>query len=68
MKRPTRQQLDAYLDRVVRRARHIRQLNLSTEGCLHQALEESQSLLASIAMYRHLLKRMDEQEKLAALS
>lgn len=61
MKRPTLNQIDAYLERVVNRARDLQQLNLSAEAGLHQALEESQNLLASIAMYRHQLKTIAQQ-------
>ena len=61
MKRPTTHQLDAYLERVVNRLRDLRQLNLSAETGIHQALEESQNLLASIAMYRHQLLTVAQQ-------
>ncbi len=61
MKRPTTNQLDAYLERVVNRLRDLRQLNLSGETGIRQALEESQNLLASIAMYRHQLKTTAQQ-------
>ena len=62
MKRPTLNQIDSYLERVVDRARDLRQLNLSAEAGILQALEESQNLLASIAMYRHQLKTMAQQQ------
>ena len=62
MKKHSAKQLDAYLDRVIGRIRELRQLNLSAEGGLHEALEESQNLLASIAIYRHMLKNVDRQE------
>ena len=58
MKKHNVNQLDAYLERVLRRIRELRQLNLSAEGGLHEALEESQNLLASIAIYRHMLKNV----------
>ena len=67
MKRPTTQQLDAYLERVVNRLRDLRQLNLSAEAGIHQALEESQNLLASIAMYRHQLKTIARTTQLENL-
>ena len=62
MKKHSVTQLDAYLDRVLGRIRELRELNLSAEGGLHEALEESQNLLASIAIYRHMLKNVERQE------
>lgn len=62
MTRPTPHQLDAYLERVIDRVRHLRQLNLAAESGLHEALEESQNLLANIALYRHLLKSAAQHE------
>lgn len=67
MKRPTTHQLDAYLERVVNRLRDLRQLNLSGETGIRQALEESQNLLASIAMYRHQLKTIAHTTQLENL-
>jgi hypothetical protein len=62
MKKPTTSQLDAYLERMIRRAGKLSQLNLSAESGLREALEESQNLLANLAMYRHLLKHMAQQQ------
>ena len=56
MNTSTVQQLDTYLARVVERANELRQLNLTAEHGTRQALEESQRLLATLAMYRHQLK------------
>ena len=62
MKKHTVHQLDAYLERVLGRIRTLRQTNLAAEGGLHEALQESQHLLASIAMYRHMLKNVERQD------
>ena len=68
MKKQTENQLDAYLDRVIARVRQLRQLNLSAESGLHEALEESQNLMASIAIYRHMLKNAERQEHSGAFA
>ncbi len=68
MKPPSANQLDVYLERFVDRARRLKQLNLAADGGLRQALEESQNLLASIAMYRHQLKHAVQQEEALALA
>lgn len=49
-------ELDTYLDRIIQRADEMRRLNLTIDGELQHALEESQHLLAVLAMYRHTLK------------
>ena len=48
--------LNTYLDRVIERANEMRRLNLTADGNVQHALEESQHLLAVLAMYRHALK------------
>ncbi len=68
MKKHTVHQLDAYLERVIRRIRELRQLNLSAESGLYEALEESQHLIASIALYRHMLKNAELQEHSGAFA
>ena len=68
MKKHTIHQLDAYLERVIRRIRDLRQLNLAAESGLHEALEESQHVMASIAIYRHMLKNVDSQEHSSAFA
>ena len=68
MKKHTVSQLDAYLDRVIGRIRDLRQLNLSAESGLYEALEESQNLMASLAIYRHMLKNVEEQEHSGAFA
>ncbi len=68
MKRATTSQLDAYLERFVDRARQLKQLNLKADGGLHAALEESQHLLAAIAMYRHQLKTLAHEAQAAVLA
>ena len=53
-------QLDVDLDRVMHRIRHLRQLDLSVESNLQQALDESLQLLGAIALYRHSLREINE--------
>ena len=68
MKKHTVNQLDAYLERVIGRIRELRQLNLSAESGLYEALEESQNLMASIAIYRHMLKNVESKEHSGAFA
>lgn len=62
----TRSQLDTYLERVIDRVKHIQELNLSLDDALHEAMTESQNLLAVMAMYRHGLKSMEKQNGIRA--
>ena len=48
-------QLTSCLERIAGRTEHLRELDLSTEDGRCQALEESRALLATVALYRHLL-------------
>ena len=50
-------QLAAQLDKIVDRIQQIRQLDLSLESNLQQALAESQDTLGALALYRSLLSR-----------
>ena len=50
-------QLAAQLDQIVDRIQQIRQLDLSLESNLQQALAESQDTLGALALYRKLLSR-----------
>lgn len=56
MNTTVKHELDTYLDRIIQRADEMRRLNLTADGELQHALEESQHLLAVLAMYRHALK------------
>ncbi len=58
----TTYRLDSQLDNVVTRIQHLRQLDLSLEANLQQALEESQNMLGALAMYRKLLRRAADYE------
>lgn len=55
-------QLEACLERVVNHVRHLRQLDLSVEAELEQALAESRQVLGAIAQYRGLLKKAAPHE------
>ena len=68
MKKHTVPQLDAYLERMLGRIRELRALNLSAESGLHEALEESQNLMASLAIYRHMLKNVEKKEHSGAFA
>ncbi len=48
-------QIDAYWEGLADRVQDLKQLDLSVEDNLEQALEESQWLLGAIAHCRHLL-------------
>ena len=48
-------QIDAYWEGLADRMQGLKQLDLSVEDNLEQALEESQRLLGAIAHCRHLL-------------
>ena len=48
-------QIDAYWEGLADRVQGLKQLDLSVEDNLEQALEESQRLLGAIAHCRHLL-------------
>ncbi len=53
----TETQLEAQLDKIVDRIQQIRQLDLSLESNLQQALTQSQDTLGALALYRKLLSR-----------
>ena len=50
-------QLAAQLDTIVDRIQQIRELDLSLESNLQQALAESQDTLGALALYRKRLRR-----------
>ncbi len=53
----TESQLAAHLDHIVDRIELIRQMDLSVEANLEQALRQSQDTLGALALYRKLLNR-----------
>ncbi len=53
-------QLDACLDRLVGHLDHLRQLDLSVAADVAHALEASQEVLGTLAMYRGLLQRLED--------
>ena len=55
----TENQLDTYLDSVVKRAEQLRQRNLFTDTERQHALEEIQDLQGTLAMCRGLLRRIE---------
>ncbi|MFQ5569337.1 MAG: hypothetical protein ACE5G0_06655 [Rhodothermales bacterium] len=63
----TDHQLDAQLDNVVNRIQHLRQLDLSLEDNLQQALEESQNMLGALALYRKVLRRAADYGRVSPL-
>lgn len=52
-------QLDAYLDRVVHHIQHLRQLDLTDEAAVDQAMTQSQQVMGALAMYRHQLRHAE---------
>lgn len=57
-------QLDAHLDNILDGVQHLRQLNLATVAECEQALQESRHLLGALALYRHQLTKLEEQQAL----
>ncbi len=55
----TKNQLDTYLDSVVKRVERLRQGTLFTEAQRQEALEEIQDLQGALAMCRGLLRRIE---------
>ena len=53
----TESQLATHLDHIVDRIEVLRQMDLSLEADLQQALQQSQDTLGAIAMYRKMLSR-----------
>ncbi len=53
----TESQLAAHLDHIVDRIELIRQMDLSVEANLEQALQQSQDMLGALALYRKLFSR-----------
>ena len=60
-------QLAAQLDTIVNRIQQIRQLDLSLESNLQLALAESQDTLGALAMYRKLLSRAADYNRVPQL-
>ena len=52
-------QLDTYLDRVVNHIQQLRQLDLSDEAAVEQAMNQSQQVMGALAMYRHQLRHAE---------
>ena len=59
----TESQLAAHLDHIVDRIEHIRQMDLSLEANLQQALQQSQDTLGALALYRKLLSRVADDRR-----
>ena len=59
--------LAAQLDKIVERIQEIRQLDLSLESNLQQALIESQDTLGALAMYRKMLSRAADYGRVSQL-
>ena len=59
----TENQLASYLDNIVDRIQHIRQMDLSSEANLQTALQESQDTLGALALYRKMLSRAADYQK-----
>ena len=59
----TEGQLGAYLDHIVDRIQHIRQMNLSTEADLQVAMQQSQETLGALALFRRQLSRVADNEQ-----
>ena len=53
----TEHQIASHLDHIVDRIEHLRQMDLSVEANLQQALQQSQDMLGALAMYRRMLSR-----------
>lgn len=62
---PKKHEIQACLDNVVRDIQYIRDLDLSDETDLVQALEKSQGILGALALYRSILKREGEEAIMA---
>ena len=60
-------QLADQLDKIVDRIQQIRQLDLSLESNLQHALTESQDTLGALAMYRKLLSRAADYNRVPQL-
>ena len=60
-------QLAAQLDTIVNRIQQIRQLDLSLESNLQRALAESQDTLGALALYRKLLSRAADYNRVPQL-
>ncbi len=60
-------QLAAQLDSIVDRIQQIRELDLSLESNLQQALNQSQDTLGALAMYRKLLSRAADYNRVPHL-
>lgn len=57
-------QLASCLERIAGRTERLKGLDLSTEHGHRQALEESRTLLAAVALYRHLLGDSEHRDLL----
>ena len=58
-------QLEAHLDAILDGIQHLRKLNLTTVAEYEQALQESRQLLGALALYRHQLTKLEQQQALS---
>ena len=56
-------QIDACWDGLVERMQQLKELDLTNEAHLQQALDESQRLLGAIAHCRHLLTQVEPRSE-----
>ncbi len=52
-------EINAYWDGLIERMQQLKELDLTNEAQLQQALDESQRLLGAIAHFRHLLTQVE---------
>ena len=52
-------QLDTYLDRIVNHIQQLRHLDLTTEAAVEQAMNQSQQVMGTLAMFRRQLQRVE---------
>ena len=53
----TEEQLATALENIKDRIKHVKQMDLTVEDNLQQALKQSQDILAALALYRKMLAR-----------
>lgn len=53
----TEHQLATHLEHIVARIERLREMDLSVEATVQQALQQSQDTLGALAMYRKMLSR-----------
>ena len=52
-------QLDTYLDRIVNHIQQLRHLDLTTDAAVEQAMNQSQQVMGTLAMFRRQLQRTE---------